>query len=103
MPKHNRILVPIDLSENSYAPIDLATTLAEKHGAKMVFVYVTALWNPEETKFGGAYVDKLIETEKTKLYKLRPTSAKVEFEHHTCLATQVQHWSKNAKRLIWLS
>jgi len=82
MPKHHRILVPVDLSENSFAAIELATTLAEKENAKLAFVYVTALWNPEESNYGGPYINQLIETEKTSLYKLRPTNPAIEFEHH---------------------
>ena len=81
MPKHNRILVPVDLSQNSFAAIDLATTMAQKHNAKLAFVYVTALWNPEETKHKAALINQLIEKEKTKLYRLRPSGTDVDFEH----------------------
>lgn len=81
MPKYNRILCPVDLSENSFAAINIATTFAKQHAAKIVFFYVTPLWDPATSNYGAAYIDRLIEDEKAKLHKLKPADASVEFEH----------------------
>ncbi len=81
MPKHNRILCPVDLSENSFAAIELATTLAKEHGAKIHFFHVSSLWEPGSSKRLQEYATKIIEDDKKKLYRIRPTDSSVEFEH----------------------
>jgi nucleotide-binding universal stress UspA family protein len=81
-PKHNLILCPVDLSENSFGAIELATMLAEQRNSKIAFYYVTPVWEPGGSSQLQEYAKQFIEHEKMQLYKVRPTSSAVEFEHH---------------------
>jgi nucleotide-binding universal stress UspA family protein/CBS domain-containing protein len=82
MPKHNRVLCPVDLSENSLGSIELATTLAKQNAAKVAFFYVTGVWEPKSSSEAQAYTRQIVEDEKTELYKIRPSDPSVKFEHH---------------------
>lgn len=81
MPKFNRILCPVDLSENSYGAVSLATMLAKQNGAKVVFCFINSTWEPSAASGLQEYVEKIVEADKTRLYKIRPTDSAVEFEH----------------------
>jgi nucleotide-binding universal stress UspA family protein/CBS domain-containing protein len=82
MPKFHRILCPVDLSENSFGAIELATLLARQQDAKIAFYYVTPIWEPSTASGLQEYAKQVIEEEKTQLYKVRPTDSIVSFEHH---------------------
>lgn len=75
------IICPVDLSENSLAVIDLATTLAKQHNAKLKFMHVAPQWLSEDTMMGSDYISREVEESQKKLRQLRPSDASVEFEH----------------------
>jgi nucleotide-binding universal stress UspA family protein/CBS domain-containing protein len=82
MPKHHRVLCPVDLSENSLEAIEMATMFAKHRDAKIDFTYVTPLWFPEESKLKAPFITQQIEEHKSKLFEIRPTDDSIEFEHH---------------------
>ena len=75
MTEFKNILFPVDLSDNSLAPIELATSLAKQHGAKLDFIYVAPQWLPEEAMFGSEYIRETVAEEKAEFLKLRPTDS----------------------------
>ena len=81
MSKFNRVLCPVDLSENSLTAIGLATTIAKENGAKLCFFYVAPQWLPEEAMMGTDYVRRVIEEGEQTLGQICPTDESVPFEH----------------------
>ncbi len=81
MSNFNRILCPVDLSENSLAAIDLATSIAQKHKSKLCFFYAAPQWLPEEAMLGLDYTKSVVEEREKRLRRLRPTANDVQFEH----------------------
>jgi universal stress protein A len=81
MTEFKSILCPVDLSENSLAAVELATSLAKQSGAKLDFIYVAPQWLPEEAMFGSEYIRETVAEEKSEFLKIRPTSSEVEFDH----------------------
>jgi nucleotide-binding universal stress UspA family protein/predicted transcriptional regulator len=77
-----KILVPVDLSQNSLGVLDMATTLAEKKNASITFLYVEpTLHSPD-----GGFTSDLGRGEQLKRCReqqklLRPCSDEIEFEH----------------------
>jgi len=81
MTEFKNILCPVDLSENSLAAIDLATSLAKQSGAKLDFIYVAPQWLPEEAMFGSEYIRETVAEEKSEFLQIRPSDSEVEFDH----------------------
>jgi nucleotide-binding universal stress UspA family protein/predicted transcriptional regulator len=81
MSKYQRILCPVDFSKNSYLAIELATTLAKQHDAKVAFCYVSSIWDPGPRSQYQEWAQRTIEEEKTELYRICPADSSVEFEH----------------------
>ena len=81
MSKFNKILCPVDLSDNSLAAIDLATMLALHNQSQVVFIYVAPPLLPEEAMFGSEYVRQTVEENKEGLKKVTPADPAVPFEH----------------------
>jgi nucleotide-binding universal stress UspA family protein len=81
-PSFNRILCPVDLSENSFGAISMATTLALQHQAKIGFIYVSPGWSADMTLISDQYLQLTMDREREELEKLVPTDASVEFDHH---------------------
>jgi nucleotide-binding universal stress UspA family protein/CBS domain-containing protein len=75
------ILCPVDLSENSFAAIELATKIAKADGAKLGFIYVAPQWLPEEAMYGDDYIRTIVAADKEEFQMLRPTDRDVEYEH----------------------
>ncbi len=76
-----RVLCPVDLSDNSLAAIKLATTIAKESNSKLVFMYVSPLWLPDEIYMADRFVVDTMEDDLKRLEKLRPSDASVGFEH----------------------
>lgn len=81
MPEFKKILCPVDLSDNSLAVIDLATAIAKKSDAKLVFLFVAPQWLPEEAMYGAEYIRATVEEDKKLFQELRPSDDSVAFEH----------------------
>ncbi|MFK7769159.1 MAG: universal stress protein [Mariniblastus sp.] len=84
MSKFQRVLCPVDLSENSCAAIELATTVAKQNGAVVSFLYVSQLWLPDDSQLVheySHYAEEVVDEEKAQLNKLRPTDPSVGYEH----------------------
>ena len=82
MPTNKRILCPIDLSENSFEAIEMATMLAKDRDSIVDFTYVTPLWFPDDSRLKAPFVNQLVDEHKAKLYRITPTDPAVKFEHH---------------------
>lgn len=80
MSKFNRILCPVDLSENSLEAIELATTVAAANNAKIVFLYIAPQWLPEESSLGSEFVEQETQDERREFESIKP-SADVPYEH----------------------
>ncbi len=76
-----RILCPVDLSGNSLAAIEMATTIAKQHEAKVVFLYVSPQWLSETSAMGTEYIQDVVKGDKTAFDNITPTDAEVPFEH----------------------
>ncbi len=76
-----KILCPVDLSENSQAAIELASALARVHKAQLVFLYVEPQPLPQENMLGSDYVAALVTDDKQRLKVLEPTAPDVRFDH----------------------
>ncbi len=76
-----RILCPVDLSDNSLAAIELATSLAKHYDAVLVFIYVAPQWLPDESMLGTEYIEAVIADDKKSLEQLRPAQESIRFEH----------------------
>ncbi len=81
MKQARTILCPIDLSDNSLAAVQLATSLAKQSNAKLVFIYVAPQWLPEEAMFGSEYIRETVAEDKKEFLSVRPTDEQVEFDH----------------------
>lgn len=77
----NRILCPLDLSQNSLEAVGLATAIAKEKNAKIVFIYVAPHWIPEGVYFTEEFIRDVTEHEQEEFEKIRPTDEAVEFEH----------------------
>ena len=76
-----KILCPIDLSENSLAALELATTIASGHDATLVFIYVAPQWLPDEAMFGSDYIRTTVEEDKNTFEALRPLDSSIDYNH----------------------
>jgi nucleotide-binding universal stress UspA family protein/CBS domain-containing protein len=83
MTLYKRILCPVDLSDNSLAAVELASTLANQHSAKLIFLYVAPQWLPEDALFGDDYIRGVVAADKKRLLEIRPTETGIECEHLT--------------------
>ncbi len=81
MSRVEKILCPIDLSDNSLSAVELATTIASHHDAKLVFVYVAPQWLPDEAMFGSDYIRATVEEDKKSFEAIRPADSDVSYEH----------------------
>lgn len=81
MSTFRRVLCPVDLSENSQAAIPLATTIAKQSDSKLIFLFVSPQWLPQDSMFGSEYIQDVLESEKKQLKKIRPSDPDVGFEH----------------------
>ena len=75
------VLCPVDLSQRSYAALELATTLAAQLQAQVMLVYVSPRWLPEETMFGSEAVQATIDADRQEFENLRPTDSQVPYDH----------------------
>lgn len=75
------VLCPIDLSDNSLDAVEIATTLAKRHDAKLVFIYVAPQWLPEEAMFGSEFIRETVAEDKQEFMDVRPTDDAVKFDH----------------------
>ncbi len=76
-----RILVPIDLSENCRAAIELASSLAIRHEGKLLFVFVAFPPLPEQAMYAKDDLDSVLERERMAFEQFKPTDPSVEYEH----------------------
>ena len=76
-----RIVVPVDLSEESLGVLDIATSLAKSHGAEILFVFVAFPELPDSAGLAIAEVDRAIRIEQKKFEQIRPTDPTVEHRH----------------------
>lgn len=81
MNRFQRILCPVDLSENSLTTIELATTIAKQHDATLVFIYVAPQWLPEEAMLSSDYVRSTVAADRQVFFDLRPADDSVTFQH----------------------
>lgn len=81
MPRYHRLLCPVDLSENSFAAIELATTVAKANNCKITFLYVSPLWLADEVYMSAPHVLDTMDVDLERLKKLKPTDDSIEFEH----------------------
>jgi nucleotide-binding universal stress UspA family protein len=103
MPKYKRILCPVDLSDNSLEAIEMATTLAKAHDSKIMFCYVTPLWEPSGSSQLQEYAKQIVEESQIKLYKIRPTDPSVGFEHQLIYGNagpELVNETKNADMIV---
>lgn len=103
MSKFNRILCPIDLSENSSGAIELATMLAKQNNAQVTFCYVAADWKPSLSSGLQEYAKQVIEENKTLLFGTRPSDDSVGFDHQFIRGNagpEIVRASKNADVVV---
>ena len=81
MTRFKKILCPVDLSENSLSVIELATSIAKRDDAALVFVYVAPQWLPEEAMLSSDYVRSTVAADKQVFLDLRPLDETVAYEH----------------------
>lgn len=77
MKRFERIMCPVDLSENSSIAIQMATALASQHDATLVLTFVGMRYQPEVSLYS---LDK-IEADKKLFFSTRPTDDSVAYEH----------------------
>lgn len=75
------ILCPVDLSDNSQAAIQMASSLARQFDARLYFLFVAPPPLPQENMLGSDYATTLMADEKQQLGELQPAVADVPFEH----------------------
>lgn len=80
MSRFNRILCPVDLSENSLKAVELASTIAKSNNSKIVFLHVAPGWIPDEAALGGEYIRQETEIVQQQFENIKPTDT-VPFEH----------------------
>ena len=76
-----RVLCPVDLSKNSLSAIEMATIIAKRHDATILFLYVSPPWYPEEAMYGAGYIREIDESAKQSLEEIQPADPSVKFEH----------------------
>ena len=76
-----RILCPVDLSENSMVAVEVATAMARQFNALIVFCYVSPKWLPEESMVGSDYIDSVVAERKKGLGQVKPADESVNCEH----------------------
>ncbi len=81
MKRFERILCPVDLSENSMIAIEMATAMAKQYDATLVLMFVAVLYQSEISLYSFENYDALIESEKKRFFGLRPTDESVAYEH----------------------
>lgn len=81
MTRKQRILCPVDLSDNSLSTIDLATSVAKQDNATLVFMYVAPQWLPEEAMLSSDYIRSTVAADKQQFMDLRPTDDSIPYEH----------------------
>ena len=81
MSSYEKILCPVDLSANSLDAVELATTIAKQHNAKLIFIYVSSEWLPDDSMLGSEFLETVIKEDKETLSQIKPTDDAVEYEH----------------------
>lgn len=82
MTQHNRILCPLDLSDNSRAAIEVATIHAKAKNALISFLHVAPRWLPEEATYSGEEgLTNPNEEDRREFEQLVPDDPSVSFEH----------------------
>jgi len=76
-----QILCPIDLSENSLAAVEMATSLAMARESTILFLFVAFPELPASAGLAIAEVDQAIQKENEKFHKITPTNIAVACEH----------------------
>lgn len=81
MNHYEKVLCPVDLSENSLAAIELATTIAKQHSAKLIFAYVCSEWLPDDSILGSEFLETAINEDRETLSQIKPSDDTVAYEH----------------------
>ena len=81
MSHYEKILCPVDLSANSLAAVDLATTIAKQHNAQLIFAYVSSEWLPDDSLLGSEFLETVIKEDRETLSQIKPTDDTVAYEH----------------------
>lgn len=81
MKRFERILCPVDLSENSHVALEMATELAKQHDGKLVLIFVGVLCQADISVYCIGQHDSVLEADKERFLELRPTDDSVAFEH----------------------
>lgn len=76
-----RILCPVDLSKHSAASIELASSFASAHNAKLIFIYVAPYWMPDETLVDYHFILESMESDKKTFHAIVPTDPAIPHEH----------------------
>lgn len=76
-----QILCPIDLSENSLAAVEMATSIAMARESTILFLFVAFPELPASAGLAIAEVDQAIQKENEKFHKITPTNSSVAYEH----------------------
>ena len=77
----SRILVPVDLSDESVSAVGLATNLAKCNGAELIFCYVGLPPLPQEASFHQGDLTALIAREHEQFRKVTPKDPTVPYNH----------------------
>ncbi len=75
------IQCPVDLSEDSFAAVDLATRLARDNKASIMFLHVALPMLPSEKLFAEQEVLAVEEEDKHEFMQVKPTDPSVPCEH----------------------
>ncbi len=81
MSHYEKILCPVDLSANSLAAVELATTIAKQHNAKLIFAYVCSEWLPDDSLLGSEFLETVITEDRETLSQIKPSDDTVAYEH----------------------
>jgi nucleotide-binding universal stress UspA family protein/CBS domain-containing protein len=81
MTEIKKILCPVDLSDNSLATIDMASTLAKANQAELVFMYIEPQWLPQQSMLAGEYFEATITEDKEALFSLKPADESIGYDH----------------------
>lgn len=77
-----RILCPVDLSEDSLAAVELATRLARDHKAEILFLHVALPVLPSEKLFAAEETEATEQADQSEFMAVEPTDDAVPYKHH---------------------
>jgi len=80
MSRFHRILCPVDLSENSLAAVELASTIAKQENSRIVFLYVKPDAQSDRAIQEGESNRTKVNSEKELIAVLQPSKREVECE-----------------------